>query len=46
MDTWIDRTPGDTRMNKIVKSMIAMGFALGMANSAFSAEALKLADDV
>ena len=29
-------------MNKIVKSMIAMGFALGMANSAFSAEALKL----
>lgn len=29
-------------MNKIVKGMIAMGFALGMANSAFSAEALKL----
>ncbi|MCP3292193.1 substrate-binding domain-containing protein, partial [Aeromonas hydrophila] len=29
-------------MNKIVNSMIAMGFALGMANSAFSAEALKL----
>ncbi|MDM5089855.1 arabinose ABC transporter substrate-binding protein [Aeromonas bestiarum] len=29
-------------MNKIVNSMIAMGFALGMANSAFSAEVLKL----
>ncbi|WP_324018600.1 arabinose ABC transporter substrate-binding protein [Aeromonas caviae] len=29
-------------MNKIVKGMIAMGFAFGMANSAFSAEALKL----
>lgn len=29
-------------MNKIVKGMIAMGFALGMENSAFSAEALKL----
>jgi len=42
VDTWIDRTVGDTRMNKIVKSMIAVGFALGIANSAFSAEALKL----
>lgn len=42
MDTWIDRTVGDIRMNKIVKGMIAMGFAMGMANSAFSAEALKL----
>ncbi|MFB2830755.1 arabinose ABC transporter substrate-binding protein [Aeromonas jandaei] len=29
-------------MNKIVKSMIAIGFAIGMANSAFSAEVLKL----
>ncbi|MFQ2545720.1 arabinose ABC transporter substrate-binding protein [Aeromonas caviae] len=29
-------------MNKIVKGMIAMGFALGMADSAFSTEALKL----
>lgn len=40
--TWIDRTLGDIHMNKIVKGMIAMGFAFGMANSAFSAEALKL----
>ena len=40
VDTWIDRTVGDTRMNKIVKSMIAVGFALGIANSAFSAAAL------
>ncbi|KEY60831.1 arabinose ABC transporter substrate-binding protein [Serratia sp. DD3] len=29
-------------MNKIVKSMIAVGFVLGMVNSAFSAETLKL----
>jgi len=29
-------------MNKIVKGMIAMGVALGMANSAFAAETLKL----
>jgi ABC-type sugar transport system, periplasmic component len=38
----IDTTAGDNTMNKMVKNLIAAGLALGIANSAFAAEKLKL----
>lgn len=38
----IDTTAGDIAMNKMVKNLIAAGLALGIANTAFAAEKLKL----